>query len=217
MAERLADELREAVQSLRRTPLPIADVAPLLQRGADGLDVAETRFRMLVHEMRNVSSEMGIYPQAIKGHGDERDYTERDGYKNGWNAAVMEYGTALAEAAARAASSADEDLLLLLDADVGWITDGKFRLNMNDTWGWAIADSELVPPEKMREVATLFRRYGEPGLFYWVSEQRERLASEFHHINRFIEFVRREEELRIAEPNDAKRAYKKVSYTIGAE
>jgi len=182
------------------------------------LEAAEMKFRMLVHEMRNVSGEMGIYPKAVKGYGDERDYSERDGYKNGWNAAVIEYGTALAEAAARAASGANEDLLFLLDADVGWLgKDGSFHLNMNDTWGWAVADSELVPLEKLKEVATLFRSYGEPGLFYWVSEQREQLASEFHHINRFIEFVRKEEELRIAEPNVARRAFTKVSYTLGAE
>lgn len=179
-------------------------------------DSWEGKFRMLVHEMQNVSGEMGIYPRAVKGYGDERDYTERDGFKNGWNAAVIEYGTALAEAAARAARDTNEHLLVLLDADVGWLkSDGAFHLNMNDVWGWAIADSELVPPEKLKEVATLLRRYGEPGLFYWVSEQRGQMASQFHHINRYIEFVRREEALIAEEPNSAKRAYKKVEYTIG--
>lgn len=35
--------------------------------------------------------DMGIYPAAVSGYNDERDYKERDGYKNGWNAAVKEF------------------------------------------------------------------------------------------------------------------------------
>src|ERR1051325_22908 len=187
MKARFSDELREAVQALRRTPMPIADIAPLLQRAADELDAADSRFNMLVYDMQNVSSDMGIYPAAVKGYHDERDYTQRDGYKNGWNAAVLEYGRALAEAAARAAT-ANEDLLFLLAGDVGWLLKGRLYLNMNDTWGWAIADSEPVPDDKLHEVARLFGEYGRAGLLYWVSEQRGGERSDFHDVNRFIQF-----------------------------
>lgn len=34
--------------------------------------------------------EMGIYPLAVRGYNDERDYEQRDGFKNGWNAACWE-------------------------------------------------------------------------------------------------------------------------------
>jgi hypothetical protein len=34
----LIGRLRDMVQTLRRTPMPIADVIPLLQKSADGLD-----------------------------------------------------------------------------------------------------------------------------------------------------------------------------------
>ena len=46
----------------------------------------------VLFEIQNLDNDFGIYPQAVKGYGDERDYEQRDGFKNGWNAAVMEYG-----------------------------------------------------------------------------------------------------------------------------
>jgi len=94
--------------------------------------------------------------------------------------------------------------------------DEPIELNMNDTWGWAVAWGEFVPDEKILEVVSLFSRYGYCGLLYWVSEQNEQMQSEFEDVNRFVDFVRKEEELRKAEPDSSKRAYKKVSYTLGA-
>ena len=38
-------------------------------------------------------ADMDIYPAEIKGYNDERDYEQRDGFKNGWNAAVIEFCT----------------------------------------------------------------------------------------------------------------------------
>jgi len=175
----------------------------------------EAKFHALVHEMSSISSDMGIYPQSVKGYNDERDYTQRDGFKNGWNAAVIEYGSALAEAAGRAAQGMDEDLQVLLAADVGWLTDGVLHLNMNDTWAWAVADSEEVPATDVAAVAGLFRRWGWPGIVYWVSERHQGQRSAFKDINRFIDFVRHEEELRKVEPSSSKRAYKAITYTLG--
>ena len=88
-------------------------------------------------------------------------------------------------------------------------------LNMNDTFGWALAYSELVPDDKMIEVATLFWRYGHHGLTYWCAELQGWEKSEFHDITRGIQFVRMEEKLRKDVPNTDKRAYKKLKYKLG--
>ena len=88
-------------------------------------------------------------------------------------------------------------------------------LNMNDTWGWACADGEYVPDEELPEVARLFWAYGHCGLLYWVSERNDQRRSEFHDINRAIEFVRYEEHIRKTIPNDTKRAYTYRCYVIG--
>lgn len=90
-------------------------------------------------------------------------------------------------------------------------------LNLNDTWGWACADGEDVSDEDLPRVAELFWRYGRCGVLYWVSERRNQCRSEFHDVNREIDFVRHEERIRSEFPNSSKRAYAKVSYTIGEQ
>jgi hypothetical protein len=72
----------------------------------------------------------------------------------------------------------------------------KQTINLNDTWSWACADGEYVPDEELSEVANLFLSYGYCGILYWVSEKRNQCKSEFHDINRLIEFVRSEERIR---------------------
>lgn len=94
-------------------------------------------------------------------------------------------------------------------------TEGQFVLNMNDTWGWATAWGEDIPEEKLVEVAQLFVTYGHCGLLYWVSERHEGLRSEFEDINRCVDFVRHEEQLKKDVPESTKRAYKKIAYTLG--
>jgi IS30 family transposase len=37
----ITQRLRSAVQTLRRTPMPIADIAPMLQEAADTIDAAD--------------------------------------------------------------------------------------------------------------------------------------------------------------------------------
>ena len=91
---------------------------------------------------------------------------------------------------------------LLEAAGVFYYTDddvGPKELNMNDTFCWGEAFGEEVPEGCFPEVADLFWRYGSAGLVYWVSE-RNKLRSEFEDINRQIDFVKHEEELRKREP-----------------
>lgn len=93
--------------------------------------------------------------------------------------------------------------------------DFKQRLNLNDTFAWACSESEYVPDEELPRLAELFWRYGYCGVLYWVSERRGGYKSEFHDINRFIQFVREEEKIRQEEPSSTERAYLKKQYTIG--
>jgi len=89
-------------------------------------------------------------------------------------------------------------------------------LNMNDVWGWATAWGEDVPDDQIMEVIVLLCRYGDAGLLYWVSERNECMRSEFEDINRFVDFVRNEERIKKETPESNKRAYRKVTYTLGA-
>lgn len=88
-------------------------------------------------------------------------------------------------------------------------------LNMNDTWAWASSYGEYVEDNELPEVARLFYHYGFCGVLYWVSEKNNKLKSEFHDINRFIEFVRNEEKLIKDYPSSSTRAYKKITYKLG--
>lgn len=87
-------------------------------------------------------------------------------------------------------------------------------LNLNDTWSWGCADCEDVPEEEIPALATLFWRYGNCGILYWVSERRGQCRSDFTDINRMIEFVRNEEQIRAELPDSSQRAYGKRTYTI---
>lgn len=110
----------------------------------------------------------------------------------------------------------EEAMRLLRDADLLFDDEEELpELNMNDVWGWALAWGEPIPSDQVVKVAWLFRQYGWCGLLYWVSEQHEHMRSKFQDINRMVDFVRHEEALRKTEPNRSKRAYAKVSYTLG--
>lgn len=168
------------------------------------------KFTALVLALRDVGSDIGLYPAALKGMNDERDYAQRDGYKNGFNAGVMEYGGAVEKVIEQATAGLSEDLVMLLASDIlSMGQDGKLLVNFNDTWGWALAWHETVEPQEVPEVARLFRAWGWAGLLYWatVNGRNPGLKSEFKDNNRFIEFVAREEAFKLAEPNDSKRAY----------
>lgn len=169
---------------------------------------SDAKFHALVLALQSVGEDIGIYPAAVRGLGEEKDYEQRDGFKNGWNAALIEHGQAFNAIVEKAAADLPTDLVLLLAADVGFLQpDGSFFLNFNDTWGWACADGEVVPPDEIKTVARLFRAWGWPGLLYWATTKRAGLRSEFKDNNRFIDFVAREEALIAAVPDSNKRAY----------
>ena len=88
-------------------------------------------------------------------------------------------------------------------------------VNLNDVFGWACADCEKVEDNELVEVAGLFKQYGWCGILYWVSKKRGGVHSEFLDNNRFIDFVKMEEDLVQEEPDTDKRAYKKYKYTLG--
>ena len=51
--------------------------------------------------------------------------------------------------------------------------EGEWSVFLNDTWAWACADCEDIPPEDYDEVAALFRHYGMAGVFWWVYQKRK--------------------------------------------
>lgn len=92
------------------------------------------------------------------------------------------------------------------------------RINMNDTFGWALAYGPYVSDENLVEVGELFLMYGMAGLYYWctVCPEEERLdGSEFEDVQRAIDFVRHEEKLRKSGMKSHERAYHKMTYTLG--
>ena len=93
----------------------------------------------------------------------------------------------------------------------------QFRqtLNMNDVWAWASAEGEDVRDDELPELARLFFSYGWAGILYWVSEKNGAMRSEFHDNNRFIDFVKHEEQLRKDVPDSSKRAYTRIRYELG--
>ena len=89
-------------------------------------------------------------------------------------------------------------------------------INLNDAHFWACSDCEYVEDSELPRLAELFFRYGNCGVNYWVIvEKREMSSVEFNDVNRQVEFVRNEEEIRKSEPSSSKRAYLKKQYTIG--
>ena len=126
-------------------------------------------------ELNAISSEMGVYPEAVQGYNDERDYTQRDGYKNGWNAAVMEYGMKLASAGFKAQEPwSDPEKVFASDPGVFEPrTKGGWMVNLSDTWYYACADCEDIEPEEYKDVAKWYRDYGYAGVLWWVFLKRE--------------------------------------------
>lgn len=112
---------------------------------------------------------------------------------------------------------------LLTKADVFYYRDEddppeiKQMLNLNDVWAWGCADCERVPDEELPEVARLFKAYGWCGILYWVSQKRGGMRSEFLDNNRFIDFVKHEEDLIKEVPDWDDRGYKKITYTLGEQ
>jgi len=113
----------------------------------------------------------------------------------------------------------EESLNLLKAANIfyGYVDEEDLTqvINLNDVFGWAWADGEKVEDSELIEVARLYRLYGWCGILYWVSQKRGGQRSEFLDNNRFIDFVKNEEDLIKKEPDTDKRAYFKYSYKLG--
>lgn len=169
------------------------------------------RFEALVREAREI--ELGVYPQAWQGHYEKR--TER---MEGWNEAIMQYLHKFDEAVERATKALpDEDFTLLAASGDMTQRGDKLLVNISDTFAWASADAEPVPPEAVAELARLFSDWGRAGLLYWVSKQRGGARSEFKDVNRYIDFVAREEAWKKREPSSSKRAYTDIPDDLGLE
>lgn len=208
-------EAADAHAALIRKSLEPGDVATVIERSHWTADERTERmsegnkFEALVIALRDVDSDIGMYPGAVKGFNDERDYEQRDGFKNGWNAAVIAHGAAFDKVVEQAERGISDDVLMLLAADAGHLrADGAFFLNFNDTWAWACADGEVVAADEIADVAKLFRAWGWAGLLYWATTKRPGLRSEFKDNNRFIDFVALEEAFKKAVPDSSTRAYK---------
>ncbi len=108
-------------------------------------------------------------------------------------------------------------ILEKLSRDIPIDTDdesGKIELWLNDTFCVASSDVFEVKPEELEVIERLFRRYGFCGVYYWASK-KDGIRSSFLDINRFIDFVAKEEQLVADIPDSSKRAYNKISYLLG--
>lgn len=100
------------------------------------------------------------------------------------------------------------------DEDPKWAQ----TINLNDAFYWAMCDGEYVEDSELQRVAYLFWKYGDCGVNYWVIVEKRKLDRvEFEDVNRQVEFVKMEEDIRKEEPSSSKRAYLKRRYTIGTE
>jgi hypothetical protein len=95
-----------------------------------------------------------------------------------------------------------QELALLLVADVGWMRDCKFHLNMNDTFYYACADSEEVGADEIKDVAGYFAKYGYKGLTYWVSKKRGELPQIPRYKKEVEDVQKMEEEFRVVKALD---------------
>ena len=118
---------------------------------------------------------VGIYPQStitVDKDGKETEVKKRTTWQDGWNAAIMHISDEIFKQFDVMREGIDEDLALLCVAGVGWLDGDKLQLNMNDTFHFACADMETVSKEEIKEVARLFRTYGDRGPVYWVAQKR---------------------------------------------
>jgi hypothetical protein len=135
----------------------------------------------LLVNLRSIPDNMGVYPAAVKGRSAETSYEQRDGFKNGWNACIMEYGAKLDYAIDNACTElSSAERLFLADGDYYnfyYDQEDGWSIFLNDTWYFASADGERIPKEKYEEVASWYRKYGGAGVLYWVYLQRGHMPS----------------------------------------
>jgi len=131
---------------------------------------------LAIKTVMDVLMTTGVYPQSIITM--DKDYKtvvkeeKRTEWQEGWNACQSEIFNKLNDALGKLEEGISDELALLMVADVGCMQDGKFLLNMNDTFHYACSDCEEVKLEEYKEVARLFRTYGGSGIDYWVAQKR---------------------------------------------
>jgi hypothetical protein len=153
--------------------------------------------KLVMKEVGDVLATIGIYPQSSSTW-DEKTNTIKDTklrteWQEGWNAATMEISKKIHEVERHIGETGiSDELALLLISDVGWMEEGKFVLNMNDTF-WYAADAEEISEEEVKEVAGLFANYGYKGITYWVAKKRG-YDPDVQRYKEQVEEVRRVEE-----------------------
>jgi hypothetical protein len=136
----------------------------------------EIGLKLAVKVVMDVLATTGIYP-ASTAEWDSKtnkivNEKPRTEWQNGWNACQWDIFSKINDSLGKLEQEVmTDELAILLIADVGWMDEGKFILNMNDTFHYA-ADCEEVPEEEIKEVGRLFATYGYKGIDYWVAEKR---------------------------------------------
>src|SRR3990172_3779658 len=108
------------------------------------MDESKINIGLLIRLLDCLDDNIGIYPAAIEGMGKEKDYKERDGFKNGWNTCVTEYGRAYRAAIDKATDGWSENENLMSAAgEYTFNYDGQnWSIFLNDTWYYACSDGE---------------------------------------------------------------------------
>jgi len=153
-----------------------------------------SKLRLKIKALQDISGNTGIC--AMGGKERPKDVEKSDAYKFGWNDAAIEFARKTDAIMKTDWQIIADDLLLLVTSGDIWIWGEKIMLNMNDTFAWGCADCEEIPKDKVKEVAQLYRRYGNMGLTYWVSKKRKWLLpseseKEFKHIRKEILRIRK--------------------------
>jgi len=128
-------------------------------------------------ELRSISDNMGVYPASMRGFGEETDYEQRDGYKNGWNACYSDFFERVDKILDSAGKEWDSNSRLFAadeEYSFRW-ANGQWHVILNDTWYYACADGEEISKEQEEEVAGYYRQFGCAGVLYWVHLQRKSL------------------------------------------
>lgn len=91
-------------------------------------------------------------------------------------------------------------------------------INLNDTFGWALAYSVEVTADELEPLQALYRRYGFCGVLYFaaVKDGWDVGSISFQDTRRMIEFVQHEEGVRTSCSSSSEYAYKKAPVTLGA-
>jgi hypothetical protein len=92
---RVADEFKSARDAAERDTLRAIEDRNAALEALRNAEAALHKVQARLVALQRIDADIGVYPAAVTGYNDQRDYAERDAYKNGWNAAVMEYGAAL--------------------------------------------------------------------------------------------------------------------------